>query len=149
MDHEFGTSALTTNATGWDWFSLQLDNGAALMLYTIRTADGGLERAKGTLGGADGSQSTLTGDDFALEVTGEWASPTTGFRYPSGWRVTLPGQDSVLEITPLIPDQEMNVSFVYWEGAIDVSGAWGGAPVAGQGYIELTGYGEQSGAYQR
>ena len=40
MDHEFGTSALSANATGWDWFSIQLDNGAALMLYIIRTTDG-------------------------------------------------------------------------------------------------------------
>ena len=29
------------------------------------------------------------------------------------------------------------------------SGTWGGAPVSGAGYVELTGYGEQSGAYQR
>ncbi len=40
MDHEYGTSALGGDALGWDWFSLQLDNGAALMLYEIRTPPG-------------------------------------------------------------------------------------------------------------
>jgi predicted secreted hydrolase len=31
MDHEFGTSALTAGAVGWDWFSIQFDNGAILI----------------------------------------------------------------------------------------------------------------------
>ena len=149
MDHEFGTSALSAGATGWDWFSLQLDNGAALMLYLIRTEEGGFAKAEGALAWPDGSQSPITHDDFTLEVTSEWTSPRTGIRYPAGWRVTLPAEDATLEITPLIPDQEMEVSFVYWEGAVNVAGTWGGAPVGGAGYVELTGYGEQSGAYQR
>ena len=41
------------------------------------------------------------------------------------------------------------MSFVYWEGAIAVSGEMRGERVTGRGYAELTGYGEQSGAYQR
>lgn len=149
MDHEFGTSALSADAAGWDWFSLQLDNGASLMLYTIRTTEGALERAKGMLAWPDGSQTALGADGFTIEVTGEWTSPDTGFRYPSGWRLNLPGEGAVLEITPLIADQEMDVSFVYWEGAIRAAGTWGGEDVAGQGYVELTGYGAQSGQYQR
>jgi predicted secreted hydrolase len=149
MDHEFGTSALSADAAGWDWFSMQLDNGAALMLYTIRAKDGALAQAKGTLAWPDGRQVTLRAEDFTLETLGEWTSPDTGIRYSSGWRVVLPAQEANLEITPLIPDQEMDVSFVYWEGAIDVAGEWGGEPVAGRGYVELTGYGELSGAYQR
>ncbi len=34
-----------------------------------------------------------------------------------------------------IKDQEMRLSLEYWEGAVRVSGT-----VAGQGYVELTGY---------
>jgi predicted secreted hydrolase len=149
MDHEFGTSALSDDAAGWDWFSLQLDNGAALMLYIIRTAGGEPARAKGTLAWPDGSQATLSGDDFVLEASSEWTSPRTDFRYPSGWRVRLPEHEATLEITPLIADQEMEVSFVYWEGATEVAGAWGGEVVTGRGYVELTGYGRRSAAYQR
>jgi predicted secreted hydrolase len=149
MDHEFGTSALSPDAAGWDWFSLQLDNGAALMLYTIRKTDGSWAQAAGSLAWPDGSQTALREGDFSLQATGEWTSPDTGIRYASGWRVTLPAQGATLEITPLIPDQEMDVSFVYWEGAVEVMGTWQGEPVAGKGYVELTGYGEQSGAYQR
>ncbi len=32
MDHEFGTSALSVDVLGWDWFSLQLENGDKWML---------------------------------------------------------------------------------------------------------------------
>jgi predicted secreted hydrolase len=149
MDHEFGTSALSADAEGWDWFSMQLDNGAVLMLYNIRMTDGAVAKAKGTLAWPDGTQQALTADDFTLEVTGEWTSDRTGITYPSGWQVTLPAHNATLDLQPLIPDQEMDVSFVYWEGAIDSSGMWEGKPVTGQGYVELTGYGQQSAGYQR
>lgn len=149
MDHEFGTSALSADAVGWDWFSLQLDNGAALMLYSIRLQDGTSGRMTGMLAWPDGSQTALNSSDFTIEATGEWTSPRTSARYPSGWRISLPAQQATLEVTPLIPDQEMEVSFVYWEGAVNAEGSWGGKPVTGKGYVELTGYGDQSQAYQR
>ena len=28
---------------GWDWFSVQLDNGAELMLFDLRRTDGGID----------------------------------------------------------------------------------------------------------
>jgi predicted secreted hydrolase len=34
----------------------------------------------------------------------------------------------------------MRTSFTYWEGAVRVTGAQGGAPLTGYGYVELTGY---------
>lgn len=150
MDHEFGTSALTAGAVGWDWFSLQFDNGAILMLYEIRLANGGVNpNIKGTLIGPDGVQQLVSEDDFELTPTGVWTSPRTGITYPSGWQLTLPELDIALTIAPLLADQEMNVSFVYWEGAIAAAGVMRGDEVTGRGYAELTGYGEQSTAYQR
>jgi predicted secreted hydrolase len=150
MDHEFGTSALTAGAVGWDWFSVQFDNGAFLMLYEIRLSDGGVNpNIKGTLVWPDGVQQTVTEHDFVLTPTDAWTSQRTGVTYPSGWTLTLPDLAIDLTIEPLIADQEMNVSFVYWEGAIEVSGVMRDERVSGRGYAELTGYGEQSGAYQR
>ena len=150
MDHEFGTSALTAGAVGWDWFSVQFDNGAILMLYEIRLADGGVNpNIKGTLIWPDGVQQMGSENDFELTPAGTWTSPRTNITYPSGWTLTLPDLGIDLAITPLLADQEMDVSFVYWEGAIDVTGVMRGEPVTGRGYAELTGYGEQSTAYQR
>jgi predicted secreted hydrolase len=149
MDHEFGTSALSANAVGWDWFSLQLENGTVLMLAQIRTAGGGaIGDFAGTLVLADGTQQSITQDDFSLEALDKWTSPTTGITYPSGWHLALPAQGLDLEITPLIRDQEMHVSYVYWEGAVDATGSMAGAPVAGRGYVELTGYGSAGGFHR-
>ena len=150
MDHEFGTSALGADALGWDWFSIQLDNGAALMLYEIRTRDGeAAPTVEGTLLFPDGRQQAITQDDFTITPVGEWTSPKTGIPYPSGWQIKVPAHGLALDVTPLLPDQEMNVTFVYWEGAVDVTGSMAGQPVTGRGYVELTGYGQGGGVYQR
>ncbi|MEZ4646011.1 MAG: lipocalin family protein [Chloroflexota bacterium] len=37
-------------------------------------------------------------------------------------------------------NQELNVSTVYWEGAVDFSGVLGDTAVNARGYIEMTGY---------
>lgn len=160
MDHEYGTSALSENALGWDWFSIVLDNGAILMFAQIRTEDGGrLDEFEGTLvypapaGNGNGVdeelQVSIRAHDFILEALDEWTSPTTGITYPSGWRVEIPARAIELEIEPLVRDQEMQTSFVYWEGAVDVVGTMSAVPVRGQGYVELTGYGLEIGDYQR
>ena len=39
-DHEYSTSALSPGTVGWDWFSLQFDDGSALMLYGLRQENG-------------------------------------------------------------------------------------------------------------
>ncbi len=150
MDHEFGTSALSGDALGWDWFSLQLDNGAALMLYEIRTPDGapGIP-VTGALAWPDGTQIPITEDDFTIMPGRTWTSPHTGFTYPVGWTIEIPGQQMRLEVTPLLEDQEMLLSFVYWEGAVQAEGTMQGKPVTGRGFVELTGYGQPAGAYQR
>jgi predicted secreted hydrolase len=49
-----------------------------------------------------------------------------------------------LALTPLIPDQEMRVSFTYWEGAVNVQGTSSGSPVTGRGFVEMTGYAAQA-----
>jgi predicted secreted hydrolase len=42
-----------------------------------------------------------------------------------------------------LPDQELALATIYWEGANKVEGTAGGRPVTGSGYVELTGYAEQ------
>ena len=150
MDHEFGTSALSANAVGWDWFSVQLANGAALMFAQVRTTSGGVvPDFTGTYLAADGTAQTIAAEDFAVTVLAEWTSPRTDITYPAGWQVELPRFDLSLTVKPLVADQEMEVSFVYWEGAVAIDGTLANAPITGVGYVELTGYGQSSGQYQR
>ena len=148
MDHEFGTSALSRDAVGWDWFAVTLANDVVLMFAEIRTKSGANQDIfEGTLSFADGRQLAIYPDDFELTSSGQWTSPDSGIVYPSGWQVTLPQHDIELTIEPLIDDQEMDVAFTYYEGATVVKGTVNGEPVDGRGYVELTGYGE--GGFQR
>ena len=141
-DHEWSTSALSPGAVGWDWFSLQLDNGGALMLFEIRRADGTREPASaGSYIAPDGTVTPLALGDWSIEVTDTWTSPTSGGEYPAGWRIAVPSIGLELEGRPLLADQELNVSTVYWEGAVEFSGTLAGAPIGARGYIEMNGYG--------
>lgn len=141
LDREWGTSALSDDLVGWDWFALQLDDGHDLMFYRLRRADGSAGRADGSLVGPDGSAAPLAAADVRLEPLRRWTSPG-GVRYPSGWRLAVPGEALELEITPLVRGQELDLAFRYWEGAVQVEGTAAGRPVGGVGYVELTGYGE-------
>lgn len=140
-DHEYSTGALGPDVIGWDWFSLQLDNGQSLMFFQIRNEDGSLEPySSGSFIAADGSVTPLTSADWHLEVTNSWTSPTNGAEYPAGWVIRIPALDIELTGRPLLANQELNVSTTYWEGATTFSGKVGGQSVSGKGYVELTGY---------
>lgn len=142
-DHEYSTSALTQDAVGWDWFSLQFDDGSALMFFQIRQADGNLEPASsGTYIYPDGTTRTLDQEAWQLEVTDTWTSPNNGAEYPAGWRITIPELEMQIEGRPLMNNQELTVSTTYWEGAVEFSGTIGGRPIGAKGYIEMTGYTE-------
>ncbi len=142
MDHEFGSSALSRDAVGWDWFAVTLDNGVVLMFAEIRAQSGASQEIfEGTLSFPDGRQLSISHNDFELMPTDQWTSPNSGITYPGGWRVIFPQHDIELTIDPLIDDQEMDVTFTYYEGATVVQGTMNGKPVRGRGYVELTGYG--------
>lgn len=141
-DHEFSTGVLDEGQIGWDWFSLQFEDGRALMLFQLRQRDGGISpSSSATFIRADGSATLLSKADFDLSITRHWRSPRTGGEYPAGWQIRLSAPDCVLDIQPWMNDQEVHFPAVtYWEGAVRFTGQCEGAPVGGNGYIELTGY---------
>ncbi len=141
MDHEFSTSALAPDQVGWDWFALQLDDGSELMVFQIRKADGSVDPfSSGTWVAPDGSTRHLSRDDFEIAVGDTWRSPHSGATYPAQWMVEVPVADLRLNIEPYFADQELTVSYTYWEGAVKISGERAGNPVSGVGYVEMTGY---------
>ncbi len=135
-DHEWGTSDLGPEAVGWDWFSLQLDDGREVMYFNIRREDGGVEPvSSGTIIEVDGSTRYVSYDEVKITPLAEWISPNSGATYPAEWSFAIPGEGLELQLKPLLPQQELRVSFTYWEGAVRVEGT-----ETGYGYIELTGY---------
>lgn len=143
LDHEFGTEVLEETSAGWDWFSIQLDNNTDIMYAQVRTADGSTQYTYGIFIGADGSYYLLETSEATLEVLDTWRSSYSGTAYPSGWQLQIPGENIDLRITPYLRDQELPLSVLYWEGAVQIEGTSNGQSVRGNGYVELTGYGEQ------
>jgi predicted secreted hydrolase len=141
FDHEWGTTALSENAAGWDWFSIQLDDNREVMFFQIRNKDGSIEPlSSGTFVESNGATNYLKRDDVKISVLDSWTSSFSQGKYPNKWRVKIPSANLALTLTPLIADQEMRVSFTYWEGAVNVEGISNGRAVRGQGYVEMTGY---------
>ena len=142
MDREWSTSVLESEQIGWDWFSLQLDDGTEVMAFELRRSDGTVDAAShGTWVAQDGTSTHLSSNDFHLDVLERWQSPF-GTVYPAGWRLRVPSQNLDLAIRPVLAQQELDLSFRYWEGAVEVTaGTAAGSPI-GRGYVELVGYAE-------
>jgi predicted secreted hydrolase len=150
MDREWSTSALGPNQVGWDWFALQLSDGRDLMLYQLRNTDTSVDpSSNGTVIGPEGAGRHLNRSDFQIQALDRWQSPRSGASYPAGWRVRIPSESMELKIEPLLADQELDVSFRYWEGAVRISGTSLGKPVQGRGYVEMTGYSDPKNAINR
>lgn len=144
MDHEFSTSILGENQTGWDWFSLQLDDGTELMLYQIRSREGIDPNSSGSFIREDGRVEHLTKEQFSVKPAGSWRSPRTGAVYPMGWNVEVPILGIRFHVSEAMKDQELvttsSTGVVYWEGAVRFEGTRAGRPARGLGYVEMTGY---------
>jgi predicted secreted hydrolase len=141
-DHEFSSGVLDKDQIGWDWFSLQFEDGRALMLFQLRERDGSVSASSsGTLVTADRNPLHIPSSGFEITVLDRWQSPHTQGEYPSAWQLRLEEPACVLEVRPWMADQEIHFSAVtYWEGAVRFEGVCNGSPARGNGYVELTGY---------
>ena len=142
FDHEWATNQLTPEQVGWDWFSVQLDDGTELMLYQMRLSTGSPDpTSSGTFVSKDGKSGHLTIDKYRLTPVRFWTSRATGARYPVAWDAEVPSLSLTLRIEAAMDDQELVLApIAYWEGMIRVTGTRKDKPVTGRGYLELTGY---------
>jgi predicted secreted hydrolase len=146
MDHEFFTHQLEADQAGWDWFSVQIDDGTELMLFQLRRTDGSVDRfSAGTFVDRDGRARHLASGEFRVEARGRrWKSPDTGAHYPIEWHISVPPLGLSLHATTRLDRQEIvtrrRVTPNYWEGAIELAGQRQGLPARGVGYLEMTGY---------
>jgi predicted secreted hydrolase len=141
MDREWSTSALSNEQSGWDWFALQLSDNSELMFYQLRRKDSQPDsNSSGSFVLGDNTKLSLKDRDVIIKTLDSWKSPHSKITYPSRWHLSVPGQYIEVDVVPLINDQELNVSYRYWEGAVSVNGTKNGKPISGQGYVELAGY---------
>jgi predicted secreted hydrolase len=145
FDQEIGSGQLAPQQVGWDWFSVNLDDGSALMVYMLRERDGSTSpQSSGTFVTADGRAEHLRLDELRVTATSSWTSPRTGGRYPAAWRLQVPRLGLDLEVTASVADQERggagSAGPAYWEGSCRFEGTRDGRRARGDGYVELVGY---------
>lgn len=133
FDHQWGEFRATV--LNWDWFALQLDNGADVMLFSLTDAQGKYIYSGGTLHSKNGTE-YLTQDDFQLKPGQIWTSPLTSHTYPIQWTITIPKHNIALNIDAFKSESEFDARktsySVYWEGPVKISGSH-----SGHGFMEI------------
>jgi predicted secreted hydrolase len=133
---------------GWDWFALMLADDSSIMLGILRGIDGKPVGHSCSMVSPDDNYRHIEGDEiFGLRPLQYWTSPRTRTTYPVRWEAVIPSIDSHLTIEAAVQDQERAgsntvMSLDYWEGPVKVTGTRAGKAVAGNGYVEMTGYGK-------
>ena len=139
LDHEWSSQYMESDAVGWDWIGINLDDGGALMAFRMRDKQGGHLWAGGSLRHPDGRLTVFSPEEVRFVPRRAWKSARTGTTYPVSFLVRAGDREFAIE--PLFDDQEhdtrASTGTIYWEGA--VRALVDGKPV-GRGYLELTGY---------
>lgn len=146
MDHEISSSQLAADQVGWDWVSIQLNDGREIMAYVLRRDDGSYEPASSfTWIDRQGNVEAVKLDQFEWRAGGFWTSPESGARYPLAPKLSAVDPETqtlrTFQIRPCFESQEVNgkvSDMAYWEGACEVLDESG--TVIGNAYLELAGY---------
>ena len=132
MDREWSSQPLASDQTGWDWFSLHLNESEKLMLFRLRQT-GGHDYFSGNWIGPDGHSVEISAADIRMIPTA-WIEIEKR-RVPVSWNLEIPARGLKIACAPLNARSWMATSFPYWEGPIGFNGSH-----AGVGYLEMTGY---------
>lgn len=139
LDREWSTSALGNDQAGWNWFSLQLNDGTDLMYYQMQRKDGKIDsHSSGNWINKNGTYVYLKSHKVQLAPLKYWQSET-GKKYVTEWKMKIPSKNVEWIIKAMLDDQEMLTTVRYWEGAVRIFDAKSGKAI-GKGYLEMTGY---------
>ena len=146
FDHEWTSHLANSEAMGWDWFSLHLDDGSKLMAFRMHTMNENMKNStskhseifttasyiaeNGTKETIDQANVSITPTAYETINEGESARSV-----PTAWRIQIPEKDIDLSIRPFKENQWNNSLFPYYEGRVEIKGSH-----SGSGFMELTGY---------
>lgn len=133
LDREWSSQPLAPEQVGWDWFSLQLDSGARVMLFRLREQDEPDSFFAGTWITESGETTALTPDQIDMQPLATHS--VAGRDVPVRWQLSVPQFGLDISVGALNPDAWMGGTIPYWEGPIEFVGSH-----AGVGYLEMTGY---------
>jgi predicted secreted hydrolase len=146
MDHQWGN--FTAFGVLWDWFSLRLDDGGALMLFHFRNIFGRTVRSNWTYRSASGD--VTYGTVFHLQAHRTYEDAAGACTVPLDWTISIPDLHAEFTVLPLFDSQLFYSAMTpdYWEGLCRTAGSINGAPAQGSAYVELSGYCKLTGAGQ-
>lgn len=145
-DHEFFNLGPGQTFPSWDWFSIQLGDGASIMLYGLRLPNGEFNPAsQGTFIDEYRRVIHLKPGSFTLTPGATWHSVASNADYPIEWTISIPSLEIELAMSTPLLDQEMGAvprgaSPAYWEGAVRFRGTRRARHIEGKGYLEMLGY---------
>ena len=146
FDHEWTSHLANSEAMGWDWFSLHLDDGSKLMAFRMHAMNENMKNSTSKHSeifttasyiAKNGTKETIEQANVSItptayETINEGESPRS---VPTAWRIQIPEKDIDLSIRPFKESQWNNSLFPYYEGRVDIKGSH-----SGSGFMELTGY---------
>ena len=145
MDQEFSSNQLDSGQQGWDWFSIQLDDGRDVMAYQIRAKtdpDADVQPYTwATVVNDDGSTRYLRDRGVTFTPDDHWTSDQTGGRYPQRWTIEIDGMQPMTVRTRFTGQELISGAggdIAYYEGAMEILDTNGDR--IGLGYVEMTGY---------
>ena len=136
LDREWSSQPLASDQAGWDWISLHLDNGSALMVYRLRH-DSGAHHLSGCWINKEGEKLVLQSKEISLTPLEKTTIELSeGLKtLPLMWEISIPSLEIQLIAKAIRPNSWLDTTFPYWEGPVEVQGSQ-----QGSGYLELTGY---------
>ncbi|MFZ8168045.1 lipocalin-like domain-containing protein [Alteromonas macleodii] len=146
FDHEWTSHLANSEAMGWDWFSLHLDDGSKLMAFRMHAMNENMKNSKSKHSeifttasyiAENGKKETIDQANVSITPTAyETINEGKSARaVPTAWRIQIPEKDIDLSIRPFKESQWNNSLFPYYEGRVEIKGSH-----SGSGFMELTGY---------
>lgn len=138
MDHQWGN--FTWFGLFWDWFSLRLDDGGALMLFQFRNILDHVVESNWTYRSVSGL--VKYGEEFSVQANRIYKDENGNCTYPIDWIVEIPDIHAEFIVSPFFDEQVLYDVWTpkYWEGLCSAEGMIGSDLVSGSAYVELTGY---------
>ncbi|MGY0552088.1 lipocalin-like domain-containing protein [Vreelandella sp. 2A-K22] len=138
LDREWSSQLLDARQSGWDWFSIHLEDGHKLMAFQLRGGSAqNADYRSGTWITPQGDATPLASDDITLTPLA--TSAVAGRNVPTQWRLEIPSVGIDINIEAPHANRWMTTSVPYWEGEVVVNDRASGEPL-GEGYLEMTGY---------
>ena len=138
LDHEWSSQLLDARQSGWDWFSIHLNDGHKLMAFQLRGGSAqNADYRSGTWITPQGDSTPLATNDITLTPLA--TSAVAGRNVPTQWRLEIPSVGIDINIEAPHANRWMTTSVPYWEGEVVVNDRASGEPL-GEGYLEMTGY---------